>query len=623
MTIQMIPLSQLWLSDKNVRQASASADEDKQLRESIATHGVLQNLRVEQIKAKRFEVTAGGRRLAALKALVKAKRIPASYPVPCSVAGEGEDLVAGSLAENFARANMHPADQLAAFTTLVNDGKSVKDIGAEFGLSVNHVKRVLRLGSVAPDLLELYRAGKLDTDDMQALAVVEDHSRQLAAVEALGTGVSARQYRQWLLGEAVASDSGVAKFVGLKAYTTAGGATEDDLFENRKYLCDSELVYRLAGEKLTRLAEEHQGDWSGYRIAMKQWDVMDGCVRLDPEPGDVPAELLEEQSALQARHEVLETALYDEELPDGFADEQALCTELERVEDRLTAIDNLIHHEHSAFTAEQKGIGMVLVTFDHNSGEPIVHKGWADQARFRALLSNQPQSGGCGATEDEGASGASEQPGLSAALVADLAANRAQIVKAAMAGSASVAADLGAFTLIANTLSGLPYRYSYANIQGGIVAPHSGSGDTKDSHAAELLAAAKAELKLDWLDIESVADQFTAYRTLSSAEKKKQLAFATAVWLNIGARGRCELIDGLVDEIKPDFRASWQPTADHYLKRMTIGQLLEAFTPVLGSDWAERSAAMKKKDVVAGIEAAFAEDYPKDDPRAHWVPPQF
>lgn len=60
-----------------------------------------------------------------------------------------------------------------------------------------------------------------------------------------------------------------ARFVGVKAYTEAGGQIERDLFqpEHEGYLLDPEKLDRLVAEKLEALAEEVRGEgWKWVEI---------------------------------------------------------------------------------------------------------------------------------------------------------------------------------------------------------------------------------------------------------------------------------------------------------------------------------------------------------------------
>ena len=87
--LSLIPLNKLARSSLNVRKTGPEAIDD--LAASIVVHGLLQNLTVirkptsDKVKAKSkdaahtYEVVTGGRRLAALQALAKQKRIPKDY----------------------------------------------------------------------------------------------------------------------------------------------------------------------------------------------------------------------------------------------------------------------------------------------------------------------------------------------------------------------------------------------------------------------------------------------------------------------------------------------------------------------------------------------------------------
>jgi ParB family transcriptional regulator, chromosome partitioning protein len=65
MNIQMIPLNALVPSPANVRKTGSKIGIDE-LASSIAAHGLLQNLQVRPVADERYQVVAGGRRLAAL-----------------------------------------------------------------------------------------------------------------------------------------------------------------------------------------------------------------------------------------------------------------------------------------------------------------------------------------------------------------------------------------------------------------------------------------------------------------------------------------------------------------------------------------------------------------------------
>ncbi len=128
---------------------------------SIQAHGLLQSLVVRPAldgqgqATGKYEVAAGGRRLAALKLLAKRKRIGKLAAIPCRVLdGDGVDGAEASLAENVVRVDMHPADQFEAFARLHQDGAGlgIEDIAARFGVSAHTVRQRLRLAVVSPAL---------------------------------------------------------------------------------------------------------------------------------------------------------------------------------------------------------------------------------------------------------------------------------------------------------------------------------------------------------------------------------------------------------------------------------------------------------------------------------------
>ena len=111
--IREIPLCRLTLAPENVRKTPPDNFAQVQLRASIKAHGLLENLVARADGADTdgiecFAVVAGGRRLAALKALAEDGTFHADHPVPCKIAANG-DAGELSLAENIIRIAMHPA----------------------------------------------------------------------------------------------------------------------------------------------------------------------------------------------------------------------------------------------------------------------------------------------------------------------------------------------------------------------------------------------------------------------------------------------------------------------------------------------------------------------------------
>ncbi len=177
-----IALDRLVASDANVRRIKVGISVED-LAEDIARRGLLQSLSVRPVldgdgeESGRFAVSAGGRRLAALKLLVKQKRLAKNAPVPCIVKTEGIDEE-DSLAENTMREALHPLDQFRAFKNLQDAGLSIDEIAARFFVGAQIVRQRLKLAAASPKLLELYVAEELTLDQLTAFCVTDDHARQ-------------------------------------------------------------------------------------------------------------------------------------------------------------------------------------------------------------------------------------------------------------------------------------------------------------------------------------------------------------------------------------------------------------------------------------------------------------
>ena len=87
---QSIPLSQLVHARSNVRRTGRDRGVEA-LMASIAAHGLRQNLNVRATTGNRFEVVAGGRRLEALKRLMKQGDLPRDTPIPCVVLASNDN----------------------------------------------------------------------------------------------------------------------------------------------------------------------------------------------------------------------------------------------------------------------------------------------------------------------------------------------------------------------------------------------------------------------------------------------------------------------------------------------------------------------------------------------------
>ncbi len=325
-----IPFNQLALSQKNVRRVKAGLSIED-LADDIYHRTLLQSLNVRAMLDEDgnptgiFEVPAGGRRFRALELLVKTKRMAKDQPVPCVVreAGIAEE---DSLAENVMRVGLHPLDQFRAFTALIETGLSEEDIAARFFVSVSTVRQRLRLASVSPALLDAYGEDAMSLEQLMAFTVTDNQARQEQIWEQINQGqhIPAYHIRRLLTEDTIDARDRRVRFVGLDAYTEAGGDVMRDLFsaDEDGWLQDPALVERLVCEKLATAAREVAAE--GWKWVEAAIDLPFGCEHgtrritgTTVEPSD------DEQSQLDAlveEHDAIGMEYRDEsDLPDEVA----------------------------------------------------------------------------------------------------------------------------------------------------------------------------------------------------------------------------------------------------------------------------------------------------------------
>jgi ParB family chromosome partitioning protein len=129
----LIPFSRLYLSDANVRK-TRSEEDDIQLSADIEARGLLQNLLVTRSKKRgKFAVIAGGRRLRAIEMIVTRGAWAPDTEIECKLLeGSEEEAGEASLAENFQRVGMSPAEECRAFQHFIKEGSDVAAVAKRF-----------------------------------------------------------------------------------------------------------------------------------------------------------------------------------------------------------------------------------------------------------------------------------------------------------------------------------------------------------------------------------------------------------------------------------------------------------------------------------------------------------
>ena len=330
-----IPITRLSVHEGNVCRTDKRADIEA-LAASIETHGLLQNLTVVAREDGRYAVTAGGRRLAALKLLARQGRIARDYAAACLIV-PNETATETSLAENIQRVAMNVMDEVEAFERLTADGRAAGDIARRFGTTVRHVEQRLALARLSPKIKAAYRRAELTLDVARAFCLSDDHGAQEVVLRSMAKPIThASSVRSALTRERLPAHDRLARFVGLDAYEQAGGRISRDLFEDHVvFLDDADLVRQLADDKTEALRDGFIAQGWGWAEVNLGHASTDRCAgeRLRPTRKTLSAAEQAEINALQVQCDALDKAL------SNAADDDARWSERDALETRLTHRD--------------------------------------------------------------------------------------------------------------------------------------------------------------------------------------------------------------------------------------------------------------------------------------------
>jgi ParB family chromosome partitioning protein len=285
---------------------------------------------------------------------------------------------------------MHPADEFVAMATLIDAGTAIEEVATRFGTSERHVRQRLRLGKLAPELLDAYRAGDISLDAVTAFTLGADHQAQLAVWHQLKDHSYIQPYtvKRLLAESAVALDSDLGLFVGAEAFESAGGHITRDLFsgDEEGFMDDAALVRRLAIEKLEAKAAELRPQWAWTKAILDlEYGFMAQYARVRPQPAELPAELTAEIERIEQRLGELE-----EIGEDDFTDE--LAAEATQLDDRRNEIDEAIDGL-SVYSDKDRARAGCIVTIG-DDGEFSLHQGLIERASVRGRTDASDFAGG-------------------------------------------------------------------------------------------------------------------------------------------------------------------------------------------------------------------------------------
>ncbi len=657
--IRSIPLDRLVIAPENVRKTPPDAIAEAEMKASIATHGLLENLVVRSDgPGGDYAVVAGGRRLAALKALAADGMLDAAHPVPCLIV-DG-DAASGelSLAENVIRIAMHPADQVIAFTQLAESGVTMAAIAARFGMSERLVEQRLRLGNAAPELLDAYRADGIDLETLKAFAVTTDHHRQMAVWEQVanqGYRPAAWQVKRLLTEERIPATSALALFVGVDAYEAAGGPVLRDLFaaedESGIWFEDPALLNKLAMAKLGETAKDLATRWHWATAAAEvDWTLIAHYGRIYPEPAAPTDEETAELERLRTREDELDNLDEDDWT-------EALAEEAEAIETRTCEIHAAIE-ARATYRGEDYAIAGCIATIGRDGEFQVIGGLVRPEDMPKPADSGDSAGGDAGDGDDDDAteSGRFRNPAISAPMASpadpeaearkeagvgigladDLRSIRTALVKAHLGNDFEATFDLLLFQLARGVFTH-DYQAHALDIAIRETADRSTTRMNDEDFGAwspsEAMLADRSNLPLNWLAIGDDGESFAALRALPEADKHTLFAASVARsvkgQLAFEPQARPEL-EATIARLDIDFAGHVRPTADMLWSRINKGRILDIARETLGSAWASARAKNKKPALAKAMEEAFAAGSPPIGITADahaaalaWTPPGF
>ncbi len=647
-TTTEISLAKLVPSPANARRTGAGLGIEA-LAASIQAHGLLQSLVVrpaldgEGQATGKYEVAAGGRRLAALKLLAKRKRIGKGAAIPCRVLdGDGVDGTEASLAENVVRVDMHPADQFEAFARLHQDGAGlgIEEVAARFGVSAHTVRQRLRLAVVSPALVQAYRDGALTLDHLTAFAVTEDQAAQERVHGQLQDWQRHPDAIRRLLtnGLVPATDRRVA-FAGLDAYQATGGTVQRDLFseDGGGWIADAALLERLVAERMEREAEQVRAEgWAWVAIGPDAQAGAWRCRRVWPRKVAPTPEDDARRTELASRYDELAAEHNGSagDLPDDVAAEldsiEAELAALEAREDVWTPADVVV--AGAVLTLALDGSLRVERGFVRPEDEPK-----PEPATPAADANGQDGAagGGTGEGSDSGdapagdtgsstggawplpvwggagavAEAEREAPALSGALQAELEAHRTAGLQAALAGQPGLALRVMLHALATDAFYA---RYADTVARFTSYPPNLAAAcpGIADSPARKAMTQAEA----DWRGRlpEREADLWTWLGEQDTSTLLGLLAVCVARTADGGRAdwttphgARCIQAQAAT-AAGLDMRQCWTATREGYLGRVPKALILDAVREGASTSAAARLAGTKKEVMAADAAALLA-----------------
>ncbi|MDE1943703.1 MAG: DNA-binding protein, partial [Betaproteobacteria bacterium] len=480
--------------------------------------------------------------------------------------------------------------------------------------------------SVSPALLDVYGEDGMSLEQLMAFTVTDNHARQEQVWEQVNQGQHTPAYhiRRLLTEQAVAASDRRVRFIGIDAYTEAGGYVMRDLFSTDEdgWLQDPALVELLVNEKLIEAAQEIGAE--GWKWVEAAIDLPYGCERGKRRITGTTVPLTDEE---QARLDALveEYDAIGEEYRDG-------CDLPDEVDARLTEIDAVLTPLTSrpvVYEPDEMALAGVFVSLAHD-GRLRIDRGYVrpedepvaeDQGTSVDAEAGQQASGpaisvgGQVQAEHQGDDEDDTIRPLPDRLVSELTAVRTVALRNALAQDPHAAFVA---VLHALTLSVFRPHGTHGCVQIGVTQAWLGNVAPNLRETAWSLAIQERHEQWAARLPEEPGALWDALTALAHEDQMALLAHCVSLGVNalfepvkgydgrISAHGIAQRIaaaDALAAVVGLDMaEAGWTPTVDNYLGRVTKPRIIEAVREAKGDATAVLIEHLKKGDMAREAE---------------------
>lgn len=638
MSIIMIAASMLNVSPLNVRKTT-DPDADRELRASIVARGLLENLIALPVPRKkgRYEVIAGGRRLSQVHAAIEAGDLPFDFEVAVLVLTDRAEATETSLAENFHKLNMHPADECMAFRHMIEaEAKQPSDIAKRIGKTERFVLGRLRLANLADTVFTALKDNQITLDVAMAYAATTDTEQQTRVFGSYPANTHPNTIRRAVLEAGYSGASAAVRLISRADYEAAGGRVVGDLFTDAAHetWLDRAIVDQLGQEKLQAVAGEVAAThgYASVRIVETHHAVYAAARGLDVLQGEIPAPTDEQVARIAEIEPVIAALAARAEEADGANLSEDEKAQLEGLQAEHQALTNPL----PILTPEQKSRAIAFVFPD--GGQVYLHQDvYAEplpKAPTKAIEASEdattptldtgtdaPTSSPAPAPTPTNAaetvtpqapvqSEPEEKSGLTQRLAVELAIQKTELVAVHVANDPHFALDLGVFIMADRALAEQDFGGARPDLPSELRAsvPQTGAADFRSgSQAAAAWNQLTDVLDRSWHDLATPEARFDAFRSLDDDAKAAWLGWTVARALRPVETGKAgsSFIDHLGSSLDINVAEWWRPTAENYFDRVSKTMTLAAIEEVGGAELRNRYGASKKTDLAASAEKLF------------------